>query len=103
MNVFAYIPGTQSWTRRRSAVVCRKTMAHVQEIVDGEIPPGRAATILERHIEACPPCKVEAESIRMLKAAVARVMPEADAECVERLNNLARRLCQGQVPPDTAS
>jgi anti-sigma factor RsiW len=94
MNVYAYIPGTRSYKKRRSSAMCKKVADHVQEIVDGELPPGRALKHLEEHIDLCPPCAKEAETLKALKAAIARVGAEPDAQCVAKLHDLAQRLCE---------
>ena len=98
MNLLAYIPGTQAWRLRHNAELCRKTTHRIQEIVDGEIGGTRAARILERHAHACRSCNAEAEVIRELKDAIARVDRQADAELVARLEALARDLCEGRRP-----
>lgn len=95
MNVRAFIPGTYAWKRRREGILCAKTVDRIQEIVDGEIGPGKAEQVLKRHLDACQSCNAEADVIRDLKAAIARVSAEADPGCVKKLEDLARRLSQG--------
>jgi anti-sigma factor RsiW len=72
-----------------------QTHERIQEIVDGEIGPGRAEKILEKHLEACRSCNSEADAIRELKDAIARVGGKADPDLVASLEVLARRLCDG--------
>jgi hypothetical protein len=96
MRLVAYIPGTHAFKRRREGILCAKTVERVQEIVDGEIGPGRAEQVLRRHLEACQSCNAHADVIRDLKAAIARVSDQADPECVRKLNDLARRLAAGE-------
>jgi anti-sigma factor RsiW len=96
MTLLSYVPGTRAWKKRRSRDVCARAAERIQEIVDGEIPPGKAARTLERHLIECPPCHQEAEVIRTLKQAIARVSREADPETVRRLETLARSLCEGR-------
>ena len=97
-SALAFLPWTKAWRKRRSRDVCARAAARIQEIVDGEVPPGKAARALERHIAECPPCHQEAESLRTLKQAVARVSGQADPQTVARLEALARSLCQRQDP-----
>jgi anti-sigma factor RsiW len=98
VTLLAYVPGTKSWRQRRDRDICARTAERIQEIVDGELPPGKAARALERHVEACPPCFEEAEVIRTLKQAIVRVSGEADPDTVQRLQALARDLCQRNKP-----
>lgn len=98
-SLLALVPGTKAWKKRRSRDVCARAAARIQEIVDGEVPPGKAARELERHIAECPPCKQEAESLMVLKQAIARVSGQADPETVARLEALARGLCQRKESP----
>lgn len=93
--IAAYIPGTAAWRRRRAAAICQETHDRIQEIVDGEIGGSRAERILERHIEACTACNADAQILRELKQAIARVASTADPELVGRLEDLAQRLCRG--------
>ena len=93
MTVLAYLPWTRAWRKRRSQDLCARAAERIQEIVDGELPPTKAAKALERHLVECPPCLQEAEALRTLKEAVARVSSDADPETVERLRALGRQLC----------
>jgi hypothetical protein len=95
MSVISYIPGTRAWRKRRHNELCRETYEHIQEIVDGEMTPSKAKH-LQAHLDACEGCEVEAEVLRGLKEAIARVGQQTDAQCVQRLDDLARRLCSGQ-------
>lgn len=96
MTLLAYVPGTHAWKRRRAHELCLRTAERIEEIVDGELPPGKAARALEKHLEACPPCHQEADVIRTLKAAIARVSSDADPDVVRRLEAYAKGLCQGK-------
>ena len=69
---------------------------HIDEIVDGELPASRKATLLEKHMTGCTSCRDEAEVVHALKRGIARVAEEADAQVLEHLNALARRLCSGE-------
>ncbi|MGH2759702.1 MAG: anti-sigma factor family protein [Actinomycetota bacterium] len=95
MTPLAYLPGTRAWKKRRARDICSRAAERIQEIVDGELPPSKAAKVLERHLVDCPPCLQEAEALRALKQAVARVSGEADPETVDRLRSLGRQLCDG--------
>lgn len=95
MSIGAWIPGTAAYKKRRSQAICQQAHERLHEIVDGEVTPARARAILEQHIVECPPCQADAHQIRVLKAAIARVSADADAGCVEKLNDLAKRLCDG--------
>lgn len=93
MMLLAYVPGTIAWRRRRDLRLCHRTAARIQEIVDGEIPVGRAQRDFERHLAACERCGAEAEVFRSLKLAIARVNNRANADLVRKLERLARQLC----------
>ncbi len=97
-SVISFVPGTKAWRKRRSHDICARAAARIQEIVDGEVPPGKAARVLERHIAECPPCHHEAEALRTLKQAIARVSREADPETVAKLEAYARLLCEKKDP-----
>lgn len=97
-SLLELLPGTKAWRKRRSREICARAAARIQEIVDGEVPPGKAARELERHIAECPPCKQEAESLLILKQAIVRVSGHADPETVAKLEALARGLCQRKEP-----
>lgn len=98
MTLLSYVPGTEAWRKRRARDVCARAAERIQEIVDGEIPPGKAARTLERHLIECPPCHQEAEVLRSLKQAISRVSGQADPETVKRLEALARSLCERKQP-----
>jgi anti-sigma factor RsiW len=95
MTLLAYLPGTHAWRKRRNRDLCSRAAELIHEIVDGELPPGKAAKALERHLVDCPPCFQEAETIRSLKQAIVRVSCDADPQTLERLRALGRRLCDG--------
>ncbi len=99
MTLLAYVPGTHAWRRRRSRDLCSRAAERIEEIVDGELPPGKAARALERHLEVCPPCHAEADVLRALKVAIARVSGEGDPEVVARLQAYAKGLCEGNETP----
>jgi anti-sigma factor RsiW len=95
MKLVSYVPGTRAWRSRRDILLCRKAMEQIDEIVDGEIRGNKAAKLLERHLDACERCHGEAEVVRSLKQAIARVGKDADPEFIRRLEELGRRLCEG--------
>lgn len=101
MTVVSYIPGTRAWHHRREAALCAKTVERIQEIVDGEIGPGRAEQVLKRHLEACKSCHAQGEVIRELKDAIVRVSSDADPKTVRNLEELARKLCEGSSGNNT--
>lgn len=94
MTLLERVPGTAAWRNRRARELCRRTVGRIQEIVDGELPASRKMRLLERHLAACERCQGEAEVIRQLKRAIARVSQEADPGMVGRLQDLAQRLCE---------
>jgi hypothetical protein len=98
MSFEARIPGTRAWKMRREAYLCMEVVAHIDEIVDGELHAMRKAKLLERHMTGCNSCKDEAEVVLALKRGIARVAQEADPEVVAKLHELARRLCKGERP-----
>lgn len=93
MSLLSFVPGTSAWRRRRDRAVCKQTAVRIQEIVDEELPPGRRARLLAKHLEACERCYGRAEAIRQLKVAVARCSDDADPLVVQKLQDLARSLC----------
>jgi len=96
----ARIPGTRAWRRRREGRICLEVAVHIDEIVDGQLPPTRKARILEKHLTGCHSCHEEAEVIRALKRGIIRVSQEADPQTVARLHDLAHRLCRGDHTED---
>ena len=90
------IPGTRAWRRRREGRLCVEVVLHIDEIVDGELPASRKAKLLERHVTGCSSCRDEAEVVHALKRGIARVAQEADADVLEHLHALARKLCSGE-------
>ena len=92
----SFIPGTRAWRVRRQHHICVLVSTHIDEIVDGELPPSRKARALEEHLSSCGYCRGKAESVRALKQHIARVGKHCEPEMVERLENLARRLCSGE-------
>jgi hypothetical protein len=100
MSMRAYIPGTYAWKRRREGILCAQTVERLQEIVDGEIGPDKAGLVLKKHLDACQSCNAQADVIRELKVAIARVSAEADPGCVKKLEDLARRLTEGLDVPE---
>jgi hypothetical protein len=95
MRLVIWIPGTRAWRRRRDIALCKEAIARVDEVVDQELPPGRAK-VLHKHVEACRRCTREAEAVAELKEAIRRVACHADPAVVERLEDLGRRLCRGE-------
>ena len=95
MSMRAYIPGTYAWKRRREGILCAQTVERIQEIVDGEIGPGKAEQVLKKHLDACQSCNAEADVIRELKIAIARVSNEADPELREEARGPGPRLAEG--------
>lgn len=94
MSLLRFIPGTAAWRRRKDEQLCAQTGERIQEIVDGELPPGRGRDELIRHLEACVRCQQGAESIRELKRAIARVGSAPDEELLRRLQETATQLCE---------
>lgn len=92
----SWVPWTKPWRQRRDYTICRETLERVQEIVDGEIPHGHTARVLEKHLGACRRCGQEAEAVRTLKIAIVRVCGDCDPEAVAKLQELARALCEGR-------
>ena len=81
------------WRRTCSeAEICRRALEKVQQIVDDEMPSSKERLELLRHLDACTTCGVEAEAVKEMKNAIARVGSDTDAEVVRRLRDLAGRL-----------
>lgn len=85
MSLLAWIPGLPAWRRRRDMAICARTGARIQEIVDGEMPRGRAESVLLAHLAACQRCGAEAETIRELKRAIYRVSVRRSEAATRRL------------------
>jgi hypothetical protein len=95
MSLLAFVPGTSAWRRRRDGKLCQEALDHIQELVDRELPSNRLAH-LDKHLDACQRCGVEADVIRDLKEAIARVGSECNPDSVAKLEDLARSLCDGE-------
>lgn len=98
MGLARFIPWTRNWRAHRDMTLCNETRDRVQELVDGEVLHPTERARLVQHLEACVRCGAEADEIRQLKEAIARVGSDADAAVVGRLKDLARRLCEGAEP-----
>lgn len=96
MSLLGRIPGTKAWRMRRHAQLCIEAYERIQVIVDGELPSDRHTRVLIRHLSECGSCAGQAASFKQLKIAIARASEDADPKTVEKLNELARRLCSGQ-------
>ncbi len=92
----SFIPGTRAWRVRRHRLICVEVATHIDELVDGELPPSRKAKLLESHMTGCNHCRGEAEVVRALKRGIARVAQDADPDVLEHLHKLAGRLCSGE-------
>jgi anti-sigma factor RsiW len=95
----ARVPGTRAWRKRRDHELCKATRARLQEIVDGEVPPGRVRSALLRHLRACERCGAEAIAIEALKQAIDRVTRAGAQELARRLEQAARELLASPPGP----
>jgi len=89
----------QRWMMRRKmpTAECVRVAEVVQQYLDGE---GTAAEALrvERHLDECTTCGLEADALQALKEAVRR-HGERDAEAREQLREFAERLARGDIDP----
>lgn len=79
------------WTRWHR---CRRTLAELQTYLDGEADPG-AASLVARHLSDCEDCYGDAEVIRSVKEAVARLRVAPDPATMVRLRQLVAALRDG--------
>lgn len=87
----------ERWRERRERRLCDEARDRIDEIIDAEIPSLRKRARLERHVEACVNCGANAESIRQLKEAVARVGRDPDPQVKARLLEAVDRVRSGDV------
>jgi len=95
-----------SWlTRRRAMMSCRQVHRVLQSYLDGQLDEVTAKRV-ERHLEACRRCGLEASTYTEIKTALAR-RRGLDPAAVERLTDFARRLPreagERSGPPDQAA
>ena len=77
---------------------CEEMARRLQAVVDGEAVSPEERVALERHVEACAPCTADAETIRSLKEAIARVASRPDPAVRARLGELLDELRCGNLP-----
>jgi anti-sigma factor (TIGR02949 family) len=82
---------------RRSAASCSEVIAVLQEFLDGAVDAGTAARV-ERHLEACRRCGLEASVYREIKASLRRQRGDVDAATLDRLRAFVARVGEGGVP-----
>jgi anti-sigma factor RsiW len=80
--------------------ICREAGERIQEIIDGEVPRDRARETLQLHLDACERCGREADTIRELKRAIARVGLFCDPALVSRLERFCGELADRESGAD---
>ena len=70
---------------------CAQALASLQTLLDGELDHDTGTRILG-HLEACPPCELEADFYRRLKRAITRCAGDLDPAVLARLERFADRV-----------
>lgn len=76
------------WTRPDP---CRRTLREVQSYLDGEADADTAWRVA-RHLSGCEDCFGNADTIRAIKDAIARLRVAPDSDALERLRGLVTTL-----------
>lgn len=79
---------------RRSQAGCREVGRKVQSFLDGELDPENRRRI-ERHLDDCRRCGLEADAYRDIKASLAGHDGDVDPSVIERLRVFGSRIAGG--------
>ncbi len=89
--------GEQKRIKRESGLSCRQVAKDLQSFLDHELSSDTASQ-LERHLELCRDCGLEADAYRSIKVALhSRTVP-IDATSIERLRSFGQDLVSGGDP-----
>lgn len=81
--------------RKMPSAECARVAAILQTYLDSEGTPEEALRI-ERHLDACKACGLEADALVALKEAVRR-HGDRDADARAQLTSFAERLARGEI------
>lgn len=90
-----------TWWRRRP-LLCPEVGRTLQSYLDGRVDEVWAARV-ERHLEHCRRCGLEASTYTELKAALGRREMALREETLERLRSFAAQLAAGKGEPPPGS
>lgn len=93
------------WSRRRvtplpSEPSCEQVGAVLQAYLDGELGLDDTGLVVE-HLEHCERCRIEADTMERVIAAIRRQRPELAPEVHERLAAVVDELAPPEDDPDT--
>ena len=81
--------------RKMPSAECVRVAEIIQKYLDGEGSTAEALKV-ERHLDECKTCGLEADALQELKEAVRR-HGERDVEAREQLRAFAERLARGEI------
>lgn len=81
------------WTPWRRPASCRRTLGVLQSYVDGEADVDTAWGVA-RHLSRCEDCFADAETVRAIKDALARLRVGPDGVALARLRTLVTALTE---------
>ena len=76
---------------------CREVLRTLQAFLDGEVE-ARRAELVAAHLESCPRCGVEADTIAAVVGAIRRLRPDLDLAAYTRLVDLIEQPTDGPPP-----
>lgn len=82
--------------KRRDEASCREVARFLQLYLDGQLEEVRARRV-NRHLERCRRCGMEARTYEAIKEAVARRKPDLDESSLERVRNFGRQIVEGGI------
>lgn len=94
------------WLRRRrgdqNEASCAEVAAVLQQFLDGQVDDVTTQRV-QRHLDACRRCGLEAETYTAIKEALARRRPTVDDDTVRRLREFGRDLSAHDRPGESDS
>lgn len=76
---------------------CAEVMRSLQSYLDGEVKDELSARRIAAHLEVCRRCGMEAKTFQELKAALRSTEGSVDPRTIERLQDFARSLGDGEA------
>jgi len=86
----------KKWARRRRAgreATCAEVAEVLQSYLDGQVDDLTAQRV-QRHLEHCRRCGLEADTYEAIKDAVGRRAPQVGPDALERLRRFGQRLAE---------
>ena len=80
---------------------CRNAAKNLQQHLDGELHDERAE-MLQRHLETCRECGLEADTYRELKAALSRQSSGLSSDTMASLRDFGNQLMAGNIDMEQA-